>query len=180
MTPLPPDLRTERLLLRPFRLADAPRVRELAGDRRIAATTLNIPHPYEAGMAEQWIQGHPEAFEKGRGVTFAVVLQGERLLIGAIGLSLSPEQHRRAELGYWIGVPFWGQGYCTEAARAVVRYAFDDLGLHKITARHLATNPASGRVMQKLGMRLEGELVDETFKDGAFHTLVVYGLIRPA
>ncbi|HEY0008726.1 MAG TPA: GNAT family protein [Tepidisphaeraceae bacterium] len=85
--------------------------------------------------------------------------------------------HRRAELGYWIGVPHWGRGYCTEAAVAVVEFGFNQLGLRKVTCRHLACNPASGRVMAKAGMVREGVLREEALKDGEFHDLVVYGLL---
>jgi RimJ/RimL family protein N-acetyltransferase len=173
-----PILRTDRLVLRPFTLDDAARVRALAGAREVYATTLNIPHPYDDGIAESWIRSHQPQFEIGQGVTLAVTLETDGLLIGAIGL-LIQTAHRRAELGYWLGVPYWNHGYCTEAARAIIGYGFDVLGLHKITSRYILGNDASERVMIKAGMRKEGELVDEILKDGCFHTLGVYGLIRP-
>ena len=87
-------------------------------------------------------------------------------------------QHKRAELGYWIGVPFWSKGYCTEAAKAVVEYGFKILGYHKITSRHIESNLASGKVMEKASMSKEGRLIDEVIKDGTFHTLIVYGIIN--
>lgn len=94
-----PYLKTERLILRPFTLADAPIVQQLAGDRIIASTTSNIPHPYEDGMAEQWIGTHKEKFERGELVNFAVVLCGEEVLIGAIGLTIN-KANKNAQLGY--------------------------------------------------------------------------------
>jgi len=173
----PPDLHTGRLLLRPFTPADAARVQRLAGEFAIAEFTLNIPHPYLDGMAEEWIASHPGNFQAGRSATFAVTLAAERLLIGAMGLQFA-EQHQRAELGYWIGVPWWNHGYCTEAALAVLRYAFVDRGLHKVVATHLARNPASGRVMQKIGMVQEGVQRDQVFRWGRFDDLVLYGILR--
>jgi len=170
-------LRTQRLLLRPFSIVDAPRVQHFAGAREVYATTLNIPHPYADGLAELWIASHVVQFNSGKGATFAITLAEDGELVGAIGLGVQP-QHQRAELGYWVGVPYWNRGYCTEAAVAVIRYGFDELGLHKITSRHLAGNYASERVMVKAGMRKEGELVDEICKDGAFRTLGVYGLVK--
>jgi RimJ/RimL family protein N-acetyltransferase len=98
-------------------------VQLLAGDRAVAATTKNIPHPYEDGMAKTWISLHQERFDKGEDVVFAIVLKAGGELIGAIGLVLKLNQEN-AELGYWIGKPFWGQGYCTEAGRGVLKYAF--------------------------------------------------------
>jgi RimJ/RimL family protein N-acetyltransferase len=173
---LQPTLRSDRLVLRPFTLADAPDVQRLAGDRDIASTTLNIPHPYEDGMAETWIGGHQERFEKGEQVSFAVVLE-DGTLIGAMGLHVNQE-FERAELGYWIGKPYWGRGYCTEAAKTVLHYGFETLGLNRIQARHLARNPASGRVMQKIGMRYEGYLRQHVNKWGIFEDIELYAILK--
>jgi RimJ/RimL family protein N-acetyltransferase len=85
--------------------------------------------------------------------------------------------HARAELGYWIGVPFWNRGYCTEATRALVDLGFRSLGLHRIQARHLTRNPASGRVMLTLGMRMEGINRDAMRKHGRFEDLAVYAIL---
>ncbi len=170
-----PSLHTERLVLRPFSYRDAPRVQELAGDARIAATTLNIPHPYRDGVAESWIATHISAFLAGRGVTYAITRQ-EVGVVGAIGLSVQ-ERHKKAELGYWVGVDFWGRGYATEAAKAVIHFGAERFGLEKITAHHLLENPASGRVMQKLGMVQEGVLRGEVVKNDRRHDIVVYGLL---
>jgi RimJ/RimL family protein N-acetyltransferase len=179
-----PTLTTKRLILRPFALSDAHTVQRLAGDRKIAATTLNIPHPYEDGVAEAWIESQQEQFERGELVSFAVVL-GERTgdslietaLVGSIGLHIS-QKHARAELGYWIGVPYWNQGYCTEAARAVVRYGIQTLGLNRIQSRHLVRNPASGRVMQKIGMRYEGTMRQAVLKWEVFEDVNLYAVLK--
>jgi len=173
----PPTLETERLVLRPFQISDAARVQELAGAYEIYRPTLNIPHPYEDGMAERWISTHAVHFYAGEGVSLAVTLKGDGLLIGAIGLGASLA-HRRAEIGYWIGVPYWGNGYCTEAAIAVIRYGFEVMNLHKITSSHMEWNQASGRVMQKAGMHKEGTLVDHVIKEGEYRTMVLYGILN--
>ncbi len=152
-----PGIEAQRLILRRFELSDSAAVQRLAGDRAIAATTLRIPHPYEYGDAMRWIGEHKERFEKGQEVVFAIVKQASAELVGAAGLTINRE-FNSAELGYWIGKDYWGQGYCTEAARAVVRYGFEQLGLNRIHAHHLASNPASGRVMAKVGMVREGLL----------------------
>lgn len=173
----PPDLHTPRLTLRPFTLADASRVQRLAGDPAIADTTLNIPHPYEDGMAEEWIESHPARFAEGTGATYAIVLTERRLLIGAIGLEIN-RRFCRAEIGYWIGREFWGQGYCTEAAREVLRYAFAVRGLHKVVGHHLARNPASGRVMEKAGMVREGHFREHVCKGERYEDLVAWGILK--
>lgn len=172
-----PILHTERLTLRPFTLADAADVQRLAGAREVASTTATIPHPYEDGMAETWINTHPARLADGTGITYAIILTETGELCGAISLMLKPE-HQRAEIGYWIGVPYWGCGYCSEAAVALRDHAFRALALHRILAVHLARNPASGRVMQKIGMRHEGTLREHEFKWGVFETIEYYAILR--
>ena len=172
-----PTLKTERLLLRPFALSDAKRVQLLAGDEAIASTTLNIPHPYEDGMAEEWIGKHQVGFEKGELCNFAIVVRSSGNLIGAIGLVVN-HRHVHGELGYWIGHHYWNEGYCTEAAREVVRYGFEELGLHRIHAMHLSRNPASGKVMRKIGMAYEGCRPQHVSKLDAFEDVDLYGLLE--
>ena len=155
-TSSPPRLSTERLLLRPFVLADAPTVERLVGAREVADTVLSIPHPYPSGAAAAWIADHEPMWVARRRLTLAVCLaEAPHDVLGAIGIALATE-HARGELGYWIGADVWGRGYATEAARAVVAYGFAQLGLNRIQAQHFVRNPASGRVMQKIGMRFEG------------------------
>jgi RimJ/RimL family protein N-acetyltransferase len=171
-----PVLRTPRLVLRPFTFDDASAVHLLAGAAEVADTTLHIPHPYPAEAAEQWIVTHEIAWEDGMGATYAVTDAATDTVTGAMTLVIAA-QHARAEIGYWFGVPFWNRGYCTEAARAVIDLAFNTLGLHRIEARHLTRNPASGRVMQKLGMKLEGMHRDALRKNGRFEDLAVYAIL---
>jgi [ribosomal protein S5]-alanine N-acetyltransferase len=91
-------------------------------------------------------------------------------LLGTVSLSITPEDEA-AELGFWLGTPFWNKGYCTEAAAEVVRYGFEELRLRRVYGRHLGSNPASGRVMQKLGMRREGLLREHVEKWGRFEVV---------
>lgn len=172
-----PNIETERLMLRPFNLNDAKEVQRLAGDVEIAKTTLNIPHPYEDGIAEEWISQHEGEYEKGASLTLAITHREEKYLIGAIGLMMN-KNYDRAELGYWIGKPYWGKGYCTEAAKALCDYGFINSGLNKIYATHLKRNPASGRVMQKIGMKQEGILKEHVKKWGKYEDLVYYGILK--
>lgn len=172
-----PTLETERLILRPFTLADAPEVQRLASDRAIADTTLSIPHPYPVGLAEQWIGTHQERYEQGTQITFAITRRADGALLGGIGIHPEPE-HGHAEMGYWLGVPYWNQGYTTEAAGAVLHYAFTTLALHRVFAEHMTRNPASGRVMQKIGLRYEGTLRGHMLKWGVYEDVAVYGIVR--
>lgn len=170
------ELRTARLWLRPFRAADAPRVSALIDDPDIARNTLTIPHPYPPGLAETWIAGHAQAWREARRGVWAVCWTNAEL-VGAAGLHLEPA-HRRAELGYWIARAHWGRGIATEAVRALVEHAFDDLALERVYAQHFTWNPASGRVLEKAGLRREGLLRGHVQKDGVAVDNVLYGLAR--
>jgi ribosomal-protein-alanine N-acetyltransferase len=172
-----PTLDTERLILRPFKLSDAKQVQKLAGDKRIASTTFNVPHPYLDGMAEDWLSTHESAYQEGKRVIFAITLKKSGELVGCINLGDIVENHQ-AELGYWVGVPFWNEGYCTEAGEAVLRYGFLDRGLNRIHACYLSRNPASGRVLEKLGMVHEGTRKQHVLKWGLFEDLELMGILR--
>lgn len=152
-----PTLRSERLTLRPLAPDDMPAVRTLAGDRRVAEMTL-LPHPFEGAAADEWLRTRMEGAREGRSETFSVMLQEDGpTLIGHAGLVLD-RANEKAELHYWIGVPFWGNGYATEAAQELLRHAFENLRVKRVHADHFARNPASGRVLQKIGMKQEGFL----------------------
>ena len=171
-----PTLQTERLILRSLTLEDAADVQRLAGDRDIALMTVAIPHPYEDGMAEEWIRSCSEEYEKDEALNFAITLRADKNLIGAIGIGLE-RKHQRGELGYWIGKPYWNLGYATEAATAVVAYSFQVLKLNRIYAFHFTRNPASGRVLEKIGMRYEGCRRQHTKKWGTFEDSMGYGML---
>jgi RimJ/RimL family protein N-acetyltransferase len=175
-TLLQPTLQTARLVLRPFSLSDAFAVRTLAGQWEIADTTLTVPHPYPDGAAELWIAAHSTGYLAGTQATFAIEERDTHELAGAIGLHIE-QRHSLAELGYWIGLPFWGRGYATEAAAAIVAFGFDTLRLHRIQARHFVRNPASGRVMLKIGMSYEGTLRQAMRKWDRFEDVAVYSIL---
>lgn len=172
-----PRLVTERLLLRPFDASDGAGVERLAGAREVADTTLAIPHPYPAGGGAQWIATHGAQWDRRQNLALAICAKaapGD--LLGTISLHLSLE-HSHGEIGYWIGVDSWGNGFATEAASALLTYAFADLGLHRVQGRHFTRNPASGRVMQKLGMRLEGVHRDAFSRWGHFEDVATYAIL---
>ena len=171
-----PELTTQRLQLRALRLEDAPAVKRLAGDFAIADTTANVPHPYEDGMAEQWMADRETALADGRGLTCAVVEAEGKELVGAIGLEV--DWHNRVgEVGYWIGRPYWNRGYATEALKAMLNIAFDAVGLNRVQARHLVRNPASGRVMAKCGMTQEATMRAAFRKWGKFEDAAQYAVL---
>lgn len=172
----PPVIKTERLLLRPFSVEDSTFVKNNAGSEEVYRNTMGMPHPYLEENAVEWISSHPLKFYQGKGLELAITLKSCEL-IGVVGLTVS-KTHNRGELGYWLGKAYWNRGYCSEAAAAMVKYAFEEMGLHKITSRHFLHNPASGRVLEKIGFTKEGVLCDEYRKDDKYLSASVYGLFK--
>jgi len=168
-----PTLTTERLVLRPFTLDDTPAVQALASADEVAATTLNLPHPYPDGAAAAWIGKHAPAAADRRAYTWAIVRAAGATFLGAITLGVE-SPHARGALGYWLGVPYWSQGYTTEAVRRVATFARTDLRLHRIEAACFPRNRASARVMEKAGLRYEGLLRGYVRKDGVFEDVLIY------
>jgi RimJ/RimL family protein N-acetyltransferase len=173
-----PTLRTARLLLGTFDLEDAPELQRLAGAREIADTTLSIPHPYELDHALAWIGQQRREAVRGRATNFAIRLLPQSQLIGSVGLRDIDPEHLQAELGFWIGREWWGQGYAREAAAELIRFGFDSLGLNRIYAHHMSRNPAAGRVLLAAGMQREGLLRQRVRKWGVYEDVVLYGIIR--
>ena len=170
-------LETERLLLRPLTPEDAPTVARLAGLREIADTTISIPHPYSEQQAQGWIATHSGRENPPKQIVFAVTIKKVGQLIGTMGLREIDHEHCQAEMGFWIGVDWWGNGFATEAAHTVIRYGFEELKLNRIYAHHMVRNPVSGRVLEKIGMKPEGLLRQRVRKWGVFEDVVLLAVI---
>jgi RimJ/RimL family protein N-acetyltransferase len=138
-------LKTNRLLLQPVQMADAAAIAALACEFDVARMTARMPHPYTIDDARDWIGQIAGSGE----TVFAIAHDGE--LIGCAGYM--PLDDARAEIGYWLGKPWWGRGLATEAARALVQDAFEAGGFEQIDTGHFADNAASGRVLEKLGFK---------------------------
>jgi RimJ/RimL family protein N-acetyltransferase len=145
-----PVLVTERLVLRAPCAADAEAVAHLINDRRIAENTARIPHPYSLADAQSFIAwaNSPE------GELFFLISRADGELIGGCGVGIL--NGGDPELGYWLGVPYWGRGFATEAARAVVDHVFGTLGYERLAAGARVSNPASRRVLEKCGFQWSG------------------------
>ena len=140
-----PVIQTQRLILRLFSLEDTTQLEQYADNKDILATTSPSEVPRQ-GKIEEWIKIRHERYEKEQGIDFAVIHRVQERIIGAIGLGIEYKNDESMQLGYWIGKEYWNRGYCTEAAKEVLKYGFTVLGLHRIFSRAFTNNPASGRV----------------------------------
>ena len=168
---------TDRLILRPFTLDDVDDVARMCGSGVLHRTTLALPYPYTRESAISWISKHDEWRQNRICEDFAITDRETGSLYGAISLMFHVKNSPTAEMGYWVGEEFWNHGFATEAARALIEYAFSELMLHRVYAEHFGSNLASGRVMQKAGMKHEGTLRDHFFKNGRYEDGVIYGIV---
>jgi RimJ/RimL family protein N-acetyltransferase len=154
-----PELATARLTLRAPCAADAPRLSELANDFDVARMTTSMPHPFSLADAQDFLR-RAGAGDPARERVFIIEAPGEGM-VGVVGLHPKPLPHTGAEapeVGYWVGRPFWGRGYATEAAEAAVDWAHNAWGKRLVTSGHFADNPASGAVLSKAGFLYTGDV----------------------
>lgn len=179
MTSFPTELRTERLLLRAFDEADASRLAQVGGVREIADTMISVPHPYTLAQALTNIAAFAQESSVGTGFHFGITLPGDpRKFIGYAALKYIDREHEEAELSFWIDADSAGNGYVTEAAQALISMAFGPLGLNRICAYHMKRNPASGKVLAKLGFTMEGCLRQRVKKWGRYEDVHIWSRLR--
>ena len=171
-----PALKTTRLCLRALTLDDAGAIERLLDTPEIAAMTSQVPYPYPKGLAHAWIERQPGLWERSEGVVWGLVRRADDRLIGVI--SVQGLKTHAPELGYWVGVGFWGQGYASEAATSVVRFAFDQLRLHRLSARRLYRNPASGAVLVKAGLRVVAHSIEWRGNGRGYEPVIHYACAR--
>ena len=150
-------------VIRDWRIEDAPSVARYANNRKIWMNLRDaFPHPYRLQDAESFISSTLQADPI---TVYAIATRSEA--VGSIGLVLGQDVHRfTAEIGYWLGEPFWGKGITTEAVKSLTAFAVQDLKLQRVFAQPFTTNPASARVLEKAGYRCEGIQRSSAFKDG--------------
>ncbi|MCE2473200.1 MAG: GNAT family N-acetyltransferase [Anaerolineae bacterium] len=169
-------LENETVLMRPLEARDSSAIQDLAAAPEIAANTF-VPHPYPPEAASEFIQKGQESWRSGEAYVFGIIDKSSQRFAGCMGIHPAPE-HNRAEVGYWIGLPFWGRGLATAALRLLLQFGFETLKLNRVEAGHFDYNPASGRVMQKAGMRREGLRRQYVLHHEEYKDLVWYAIVR--
>ena len=171
------EIETERLILRKCNVKNIKQFYKIASNPNV---TTWIPWEYHKSIEEttMFVNSLVEGYIKGTCTTWGIYNKKSNMFMGLTSFVHIKEKNFNAEIGYWIGEEYWNQGYTTEAVRAVIRYGFEVLGLHRITAGHFVDNPASGKVMEKAGMVFEGKLKDEAYHRGKFYDINIYAIIN--
>ncbi len=165
-----------KFILRPIKKGDEASIAKYGNNKKIGINlTDEFPHPYTLKEAKKWIKlNQTKEMQK---TNFAIVVNKE--VIGCTGISLKKDNERKtAEIGYWIGEPFWGQGIVTEVAKIITKYAFKTFDLERVQAKVFEYNPASARVLEKTGFKYEGTLRNNSIKNKKICSELVYSKLR--
>ena len=171
-----PTLTSERLTLRRCVPSDLDCFYHLASNPEL---TQNLTWDYHKSREEtnNFINSMKEGYDNGANTTWTICDKGTDEFMGLITLRIANRQ-LRAEVGYWIGVPHWNKGYMSEALKALISFCFNVLSLNRIQAEHFICNPASGRVMQKCGMKFEGILREYIYCNGVYQDCKMYSILK--
>ena len=168
----------KRVSIRPLRFSDAPELYENVKDKEIVTWTVSIPHPYPKDGALKFIRKARYNIEKNKSSAFGIVLKDTDTVIGVVELMVFDWKNRNAEIGYWLGKKYWGEGLMTEAVGLVLKFGFGNLKLHRIYARLFEGNTGSARILEKCGFKLEGRLREERYRYGKWHDTLRYGILE--
>lgn len=167
----------KRVLIRKLRIEDSDPIFLLVNDPEVVRWTTRIPHPYPEDAAAEFICNCQGQWQKGEAFVFAQILMQSGEFLGVIGLSNVARTHGCAELGFWTGRPYWNNGFATEAVSLVLRFAFDDLGLHRVYASTFEKNAGSRKVLEKNRFSLEGIMREAVVRYDQRHNFLNYGIL---
>lgn len=167
---------TDRLKLRRINISDIETITQLANYPAISSFTMRMPYPSCKDLIRNWMEQDLAAGGDDSGF-FVIHIKDSNVIIGVIGLEIDLE-NENAELGYWLGIDYWGQGFCTEAAKAILQYGFDKLMLHRIWTFYIEGNDSSKRVLEKIGMTYEGTFRKHIKKRGVFKDVFYYSKLK--
>lgn len=172
-----PKLQTQRLKLRELQKDDAKAIAQLANDKNVSRYLSSMPYPYTIEDAKEFMQSSKSDYTKGEKIDFKIIEKSSDKFIGMVGLDISV-RHNHGTIGYWLGKEYWSNGYIPEAAATVLEFGFEVLKLHRISSHHLHPNPASGKVLQKIGLKYEGRRCEHFKKDEEYFDILDYGILR--
>lgn len=173
-----PTLTTSRFNFRPFMLSDIRPLADLAGQHRIADTTIGVPHPYTTEFARMWICSHPAAWEGRRALHWAVLKSGDDRMVGYAGLNRIDNERGQAELRFWVGCGVERNSDAAEWSAAIVEFALTSLNVNRVYALQLSRHPLAGRVLAAVGMQPEALVRKRVYKGGLVEDVVCWAILK--
>ena len=169
-------IHSKKFILRPFKKGDESSLIENINNKKIAKNTENIPYPYKLKDARFWIKHNLKLNRKKKKleINFAIDING--MVVGGVGFR-KIEGHK-AEIGYWLGEKYWGQGIMTTAVKLVTKYAFQELRLKRVHAHVFPFNKGSVRVLEKAGYQYEGRLRKNSLKDNKLIDSLIFAKVK--
>jgi ribosomal-protein-alanine N-acetyltransferase len=171
-------LKTNRLVLRPLSEDDAQSIYENVKENDIAKWLIRLPQPYPSDGAIKFIRKSEENMKKGMSYELAVRLKSNNELIGVMSFCEVDKKNKNAEIGYWVTKKYWNMGYATEAGKRLLEFGYNVLNLERIFAKCVPENAPSKKVLEKIGMKYEGNFRHEFFREGKFIDMMYFGIIR--
>jgi len=168
----------KRVSTRPLKSSDALDIYENVKDKEIVTWTVSIPHPYPKDGALKFIRKARYNIKKKRSYAFGIVLKEAGMVIGVVEMMAFDWKNKNAEIGYWLGRKYWGEGLMTEAIMLILKFGFGNLGLHRIYAKLFEDNTGSVRILEKSGFKLEGRMREERYRYGKWHDVLRYGILE--
>ena len=172
-----PSLCTRRFRLRPFVLSDIRPLVSIAGEHRIADTTIGVPYPYTNDFARMWISSHAAEWKTRRALHWAVTGESDAAVVGYAGLNKIDNERHQAELRFWVGRGIEHHGHACEWSEALLEYAVSSLELSRVYALQLARHPLAGRVLASIGMQREAMSRKRIYKEGLMEDVVVWSIL---
>lgn len=163
-----------KIKLETLNLEHAKGLHNCLNDKEVLKTLHDIKYPFTLNEAKKYIQ---ESMQNDDKYEFAILVEGE--VVGGIVLENPNSNKKIFEVGYYIARPHWGKGIATKALKEISKYAFNKLRLKKIWGGIISNNPASGRVFEKAGFKLEGKQEKQVFQNNRYYDELSYGLLRP-
>jgi len=171
------ELSTNRLILRKFRTGDAKEIMKLLKNKEVAATTLMLPYPCDMEISNKLVESYLDEQKHHKTIHWAIISREDKTFMG--GIRLVPNiRFNSAEIGFWLGKEFWGNGYTFEAAEEVIRFGFIDLNLNRLEAHSMMENMSSIKLLEKLGFNQEGYHPDLVIKWDEYKDVITFGLLQ--
>lgn len=170
------ESRADKVSLKIHKLSDAKRLSELLNEKTVSVYMATMPYPYRKKDAESFIKDARDKRKKKIAYNFAIVVDGE--IVGGIGIQQLDYINQLAEVGYWVGKSYRRRGYGSQAVNLVLSFAFTKIKLHKVYARVYGPNVGSGKLLKKLGFKMEGNLRKQIMVRKRWYDVMMYGLLK--